>query len=215
MLEDVSFKDLIVGGTALAGFGAALLGYQKVCKEAAHQALALSRVVIVDDKDVRRKPWNVAVIRWVGIAAAVAACSYGAFNLSDPSGVVLVGEGAMFALLFGTMRTKPPSRVRKCAQVVVSMPASEAARLSLAAAQSLGARIGQFDADAGVLVASTGVTWRSFGEIIAVRVTARDPATSEISLESDAVEPSAFIDWGANARNIQRMKAALSRGASA
>ncbi|MGH7438195.1 MAG: hypothetical protein ACRENE_21125 [Polyangiaceae bacterium] len=208
MFDGVSFKDLASEVTPFVAFGTAFLGFMKARKEAAQQVLAKATVESINLQHVRQRPWNMGLVRWLGVAFGAALGVWGVFNFSDASGMFLAGEGALCILVFGTMRTRPPSRVRKTAKVVVRMSAGDAARRSLAAAESL-ARVARFDAAGGIVIASTGMNWRSLGEIITIGIKALDDATSEIALESDSIEPSAWIDLGANARNIERLTTAI------
>lgn len=109
------------------------------------------------------------------------------------------------------LRDKPPSRTIKTAEFIIKGNRERILEDCLAALEKIGAHIGSFDAAEGVIEASTKMTWRSFGEIIKIEVCKPSPKGVSLRVTSDAVQPSVLFDFGANARNIHRIKTELLR----
>lgn len=123
---------------------------------------------------------------------------------------VLEGEAVLIGLFSATMRTVAPSRTRKTARVIVELSAKDVGRPCWRPYFRSEQTWGQFDADQGILVASTCSRWRGDGEILFIRIAPRDASVCEVSLESDAVSP--YLVWdilGTNTRNIRRLINAL------
>jgi hypothetical protein len=167
-------KDLVGFATALLALATAWLGYQKLRKESVKLSASAVPVVLIDDNAVRQTPWNMKAIRLGVLGLAPPLGIFGALNLEESWGGMLAGEMLVIAVVFTFIRTRPPSRTRKTARIVVKMSPMDAAKLSLAVVDGLGAKVGRFDASEGFLVASTGITWRSFGEVIVVRIRAQN-----------------------------------------
>ena len=89
------------------------------------------------------------------------------------------------------------------------MEAKDALKLSLKALTRMGAKIGNYNTNKGVIDARTRMSWRSFGEIISVRATGKNKNEVKLRIDSDAIQPSVLFDLGANARNIRRFKEEL------
>jgi hypothetical protein len=53
------------------------------------------------------------------------------------------------------------------------------------------------------------VSWRGFGEIVTVRATSIGSQATDVEIDSDAVQVTLLWDWGANARNLRRIKDTL------
>ena len=108
-----------------------------------------------------------------------------------------------------TMRVEPPSRTRKAAEYELDLTMGEAAQKAFDALRSIGAEVGQFSVDKGELEARTKFSWRSFGEIVRVKIFPISEDRTKICIESDTVQPNVLTDWGANKRNLRRFQNVL------
>lgn len=136
----------------------------------------------------------------VAVAAAVAAVLF----------------GAVMAAVLGTVHLRMSGGTGP-------VHASEAVDVRLGAAAVLGrlagvgpvlgrARIVTRDAEAGLVVARAGVSWRSWGERIEIRVEERMPGLSTVTVSSRPVYPMTLLDYGINDRNVRKIVEWLANG---
>jgi uncharacterized protein YqgC (DUF456 family) len=151
--------------------------------------------------------------KWLLALWALPALIYGIYGLFVPAirslAVVNLIMAAGSILFIAFMRTEPPSMTMKSANIVLQMPMTDAMQSCLAAVNKLGAKVGRFDAIEGILVAKNGMSWRSVGEIITIRADVLDKNSCQVNIESDVIQVTVLLDFGANASNIRRIKEEL------
>jgi hypothetical protein len=109
------------------------------------------------------------------------------------------------AIISFTYRTKPPSRVYKRAELDLLAASPNAFQRCIEAVTVVGGKIAKIDGESEpkLIVARTGMTWRSHGCIVSLTVSSPAPDRSHVLIESDAISPAALFDWGQNSRNIR------------
>lgn len=206
-------KDVIGIASAAIALAAAWVGYRAARQKAIANREAAFNVVKIDDPDVRRAPWNLRRYRWwLAAIGGLPSLILGLISYdADDAGpaIVNIAMGVGVIILMFTLRTEPPSRTRKTLRLELDLPMQTAMAACLRAASDMGAEIATYDAHAGVLIAKTGVTWRSFGEIVTAKAVALDARRCEVQIESDVLQVSTLLDWGANRRNLKRLQSAL------
>ena len=151
--------------------------------------------------------------KWLGALFAMPALIsglLGALNQSDLKFVIInlsMGLGLIVFIVF--LRTEPPSRTRKSISVELLLPITEAMEICLQATTSLGAKVAKYNASEGILIAKTGMSWRSFGEIVTIKAVPINHDRCQIDIESDVLQTSVLFDCGANKRNIRHIQNVL------
>jgi len=171
------------------------------------------RVLQFVDPTVAIRPWNMRRVKWLLAIPSVLFCALflvtaepNAFTTLFVVGTTVYTVGVTFFL-----RSKPPSRTVKTAEFKVKGNLEYVLQDCLTAVQQIGARIGNYDSLKGVIEARTKMNWINFGQIIKIEVAKTSRDEMSLRITSDAVQPSATIDFGANARNIRRIKNRLLR----
>jgi hypothetical protein len=201
-------KDSIGVVSAAIALATAWIGYRAAKKTAIANRDAKFKVLKIEDSGVRQKPWSMRRLRWVGVLGALPALVLGitGFEMLGPALSVLnIAMGLGLIALIALLRTEPPSRTRKHTRLELQLSVEAAMEACFRAATDMGAQIAKYDATSGVLIAKTGLSWRSFGEIITVKVFHLDQKRCEVQIESDVVQVSVLFDWGANRRNVRHL----------
>ncbi len=87
--------------------------------------------------------------------------------------------------------------------IVLSAPISEAADLCCATLeQQVGARVVKTGGPPAVLIARTGLSWRTFGDEIRVVLAEEDLDQTRIEITSRPRSRTTLLDFGANQRNV-------------
>ena len=94
---------------------------------------------------------------------------------------------------------------------MLELSPEEVVERSLKALQNMDTNIGSYDVEAGLIEARTAMNWRTFGDVMLVRVSAVDANQTTLIIESDSPLPSVLYDFGSNARNIKRFEQELFR----
>ncbi len=220
MISGDIVTDLLGIVTALLVLATAWISYRTVSKKTRVGREASTKVLRVEDPRIRQSPWNMRRTKWLfalGALPALAFGVFGVFGVFDPifrgmARGIAVANLLMVALLIALiafLRTEPPSRTRRSARITLQMSMSDAMQSCLAAVSNLGAEVAKYDATEGIIVAKTGMSVRSFGEIITVKANLLGIDECQVDIESDVLQVTVLFDWGANARNIQRIKDAL------
>ena len=205
-------KDSIGVVSAAIALATAWITYRAAKKKAITNREATSKVLKIDDSDVRQMPWNIRRYKWLGVLGALPALSLGLTNfesLGPTLATLNIAMGLGLIALIAFLRTEPPSRTRRSTRLELQLPSKTAMEACLRAASDMGAQIAKYDATSGVLIAKTGLSWRSFGEIITVKALPLDPSGCEVQIESDVVQVWVLVDWGANRRNLRHFQSAL------
>jgi hypothetical protein len=141
-----------------------------------------------------------------------------------PGGLVIVAVAAVVAgALFGTAMSlvlggiqlraerRTLGRVRgrggcASATIPVGTPAAEVLRRGAEAAAALPrAELTSVDPEAGILVLRGGMSWRSWGERIEITAAPRFDSATDVTITSRSAIPWTLVDYGVNARNVQRL----------
>lgn len=205
-------KDSLGVVSAALAFGTAWITYRVAKNKTATNLEVTARVLKIEDPDVRQKPWDMRRYKWLGAFGALPALVFGilAFEAGGSALSILnFAAGLGLIVLIAILRTEPPSRTRKSTRLELQLPSEKALESCLRAASGLGAQVAKYDAAAGILISKTGLSWRSFGEIITVEVAPLDQGQCQVEIQSDVVQVSVLFDWGANRRNVMRIQSAL------
>jgi hypothetical protein len=197
---------------AVVSLGSALIVYRVNNNKAIANLEATSILRKIETTDVRQKPWDIRRYKWVAALGALPALIVGitGFETLGPVlSIVDIVMGLGLIVLIAFIRTVPPSRTRKSTRLELQLPSEKAMELCLRATSGLGAQVAKYDAAAGILIAKTDLSWRSFGEIITVEATTLDQRQCQVEIQSDLVLVSSLTDWGANKRNVKRIQSAL------
>jgi hypothetical protein len=210
-----ALKQLISIASALIGLASVVIGYKALVKKHAGASPPSLRALRVVNPAVRIRPWNMRRVRWLFLLPAAVNIVI-ALVLFRTSGAVVLNivVGAFLLAVLMLARVEPPSRTIKRSEYVLEGTPKGALEDSLSALAGLGAKVGYFDADEGVIEASTSVNWRSFGEILTVRVSQIAEGRIRMEVQSDVFQPSVLFDFGANARNLRRFQAGLLQSSS-
>ena len=207
-------KDLIgVLGAAIA-LASAWIGYRTVKKKAVTSPKATHTVLKIEDTSVRQQPWSMRRYKWLGALGAIPALIIGISatifeELDSGLAILNLSIGIGLIVLIALLRTEPPSRTRKFINVEVLLPVVKAMEVCLESITSLGAQVAKYSAEDGILIAKNGMSWRSFGEIITVKAVQVNPDRCQISIESDVLQATVLLDWGANRRNVRHIQSSL------
>jgi hypothetical protein len=202
---------------AVIALASAWFGYRTVKKAATAKSIQSRQAILkVEDPSVRQQPWNMRRSKWLGALGALPAIILGLvawIEFDAGFAILYLAMGLGLLVLIAFLRSEPPSRTRKSVRLELLLPIAKAMDASLKAVTSLGAEVARYDATAGILVAKKGMSWRSFGEIITVKAVPLDLKRCEISIESDVLQITVLVDWGANRRNVRQIQSALVSGA--
>jgi hypothetical protein len=166
------------------------------------------------DPNVRTKPWNMRRVKWLlFILSALWAVFIVTFTIVRTHDLSVFVFNALGALLLVdvviTLRDQPPSRTLKTIEFTLAGDRKRVLAHCKTALEKIGTSVGEYDPAAGIIVARTSWNWRSPGEIIRVEASELNPAETSVRIQSDTIQPSLVFDWGANARNIGRLKALI------
>jgi hypothetical protein len=75
----------------------------------------------------------------------------------------------------------------------------------IAALRKMKVRLTAIDSKNGLVEGKTRVTWRSFREIIVIRITETGPGEYAVHVKSRCAIEGTLIDWGKNASNVNRI----------
>lgn len=205
-------QDSIGVVSAALALATAWISYRAARKTAIANREATAKVLKIEDPDVRRRPWDMRYFKWIGVLGALPALVIGIFasgSIDSTLALMNLAAGLCVIALVASLRTQPPSRTRKAARFELQLSVQTAMEACLRAASDMGAQIAKYDAAAGVLIAKTAMSWRSFGEIVAVNARSLAPDRCEVQIESDVIQVSVLSDYGANRRNLRHFQSTL------
>jgi hypothetical protein len=110
------------------------------------------------------------------------------------------------ALLKRRLRGSVPSRE---ATLTVQGNQEQVLDACIAASRKLKVRLTAIDAKQGMIEGRTSRNWRSWGEIIDIRVAQTQPTECTVHIKSRCSQAGVVIDWGKNASNINRFSEEL------
>jgi len=93
--------------------------------------------------------------------------------------------------------------------VVDAPPAVAFARAADAISRSPKTSVKHADVDAGLIEARIGVSWRSWGERLTVRVQGQAEDQAEIDVLSEPLLRTTIVDYGKNQRNVDELLRAM------
>jgi hypothetical protein len=163
------------------------------------------------------KPWSLFWFKCLTIAGCVAgllmtAEGVWAFILRPSTANVLAPSlfGSMLILtIFSARRlwTIDPekgSRVRREATIHAQGDYDHVWDQCLEALRRINVKIKTFDASKGRIEGTTGLTWKTYGEIVAVQVTRISNDECAVQIRSDSKLSALVLDYGKNSSNIER-----------
>lgn len=89
----------------------------------------------------------------------------------------------------------------------VQYPYAQAFDIARAALMGIGAAVQQYDASSGGIVATTGTSMQSYGEIIGVQIRPNGSDQCDIRVTSTSAVPTTMFDWGKNQQNLNAFEA--------
>lgn len=92
---------------------------------------------------------------------------------------------------------------RKEAHIILELSPESALRIAEEGLSRLGAAIQS--REAGTIVAKKGMSFKSWGEDITISVSSQDASRSAVRIISESSLKTTFIDWGANASNVEQI----------
>jgi hypothetical protein len=194
--------------TALVALLSAYIGYKALTarkqrtRPAQIHALRFKNPAVSTARvSIRRMKWSLAIPALFNFALGGIMLVTG----FEPAAIMPLLVAVLSTLVIFTMRTKPPSRVMKHAEFVFEAAPKEILKQSLAALQTIGAQVGIYDSENGIIEAKDRVRWFSQGgAIITVRVHVDEKQMTCLRIESDAPIASAIFGARYHARVIQR-----------
>jgi hypothetical protein len=200
----------------LIGIGTAWLGYKAAVAKANPPADSTRsrakrlRVLSVTDSTIRSRHWNIRRMKWIMcvfwiVYAAFVALLFG----NSRTTYICAGMAVFFTGIFTLFRVQPPSRTLKTASFLIKGDRDEILQNCLSAVTGIGAEVAQFDSAHGIIEAGVRMGAFRTGAIIRIEATKSPPNSVSVRIMSDALSPAALVDFGANARNIRRIKAQL------
>lgn len=101
---------------------------------------------------------------------------------------------------------------RQDSTVVIHKGMDEAFSGCLSALDELGAKINIKDKKTGTIKATTGISWKSFGEVISIEVTEQKKKQSNVVIRSMPKLKTTIIDYGKAIDNIKKLENLLRSG---
>jgi hypothetical protein len=208
-----AFKEFLSVLGALIGLISTWLSYRTLTRQHQQSAAARLTPTRIQDPSVRARPWSLRRLRWIMILPIlvnlIIAFLHGRdIRLSVVPNLAIALLGILF--LFG-MRTEPPSRTFRKASLTLAAPPDRVLQASLDIIIRMGARVALYDQDERLLQARKGMSWRTFGQVILIRVVPVRETLSEVTIEVDALLPSTVSDMGANTAFTRSFQAQLLR----
>ncbi|TXC90451.1 hypothetical protein FS935_10960 [Metabacillus litoralis] len=140
------------------------------------------------------------------------------FNNSEPSASLYIIIGLVFGLFMSLILTildyqsnksigeGKSSGVHKKGSIEVQLPGHEAFKVCKKVGSVLnGARISYENQQKGLLIIKTGISWKTWGDIIEVVVEEVGANSTRVSIQSRPLVPTTLVDYGKNSENIQRI----------
>ena len=100
------------------------------------------------------------------------------------------------------MYFRRPDALIKSARFEVAADKKEVFKRAITVLNSSKIKIGRLSLDDGVIVAKRSTSWRSWGEIVSIKIVELETKRTIIEIESCPVEPGRILDYGASRRNI-------------
>ena len=171
-----------------------------------------NKIVQFTDPTVRTRSWAMRKNKYFFALPSVVYSLFFSIVFWDVSFAIFsIVVNSFLIFMLSLFRDEPPSRTIKTAEFTIKGSREKILRECLDALEKYGVRVGKFDSVEGIIIGSTKMTIRSFGEIITIEVGKSSPKGISLRVSSDCVIPSTLIDWGKNARNIQQIKSELLR----
>jgi hypothetical protein len=155
-----------------------------------------------------------AVLLYLALAAGGSSVSPGFLAIS----------GACFGFLMSAVFTSAAwltvrkrgtdlaARVRQVREVSVPGSRAEALNLCADATRSVGrVKVRLVDPTTGVVEARKGLTWKTFGDAVRIRIVAGDDREQRVRIESRPVVPTTLVDYGSNYDTVTAITDYLAR----
>lgn len=140
------------------------------------------------------------------------------FSNNAPSITLHIIMGLMFGLLMSLILTildfqsnksigeGKSSGVHKKGAIEVGLPSQEVFKICRNAGLVLnGAKISYESQQKGMLIIKTGISWKTWGDIIEIVIEEIAANHTRVSIQSRPLVPTTLIDYGKNAENINRI----------
>ncbi len=127
--------------------------------------------------------------------------------------------GISFALLIISIvsilyliSSKKSAVIHKKKVLILEHSYDEVVSLCLASLNLIKAKIEKGDKHSSSIVATTAITWKSFGEIIQFNIQEIDSKKTQVRISSQPLLPTTFVDHGKNLENIEKISDFLIKG---
>ena len=88
--------------------------------------------------------------------------------------------------------------------VALAMPCADAYQLCINALPSVKAKLREGDSESGRIIAVTGMSWKTWGDVIEMEVTPINASQSSVKIVASQLIKSTIADWGQN-RHLLRV----------
>jgi hypothetical protein len=163
------------------------------------------------------KPWSLFWLKCLAVVACVACLLMTAVGVAvvirRPSGAP-VWPAAFFGIMLiltifsaGRLWTVDPekgSRVRREGKIHIQGDYDRIWDQCLEALRRINVNIKTIDASKGLVEGTTDLTWKTYGEIVAVQVTGISNDECAVQIRSDSKLSTLALDYGKNASNIEK-----------
>jgi hypothetical protein len=163
------------------------------------------------------KPWSLFWYKFFGVAVCIqcllmTAVGIWAFILRPSAARAFLPSlfGILLILMIFSVRhvwtinPEKGSRVRREATIHVQGNYDHVWDQCLDALRRINVSIKTIDASKGLIEGTTGLTWRTYGEIVAVHVTKISNDECAVQIRSDSKFAALVVDYGKNASNIEK-----------
>lgn len=124
-------------------------------------------------------------------------------------GVTLAITGIVYFAMMAIvrrMKMEPPSKTFTCARVETEMNGKDPLEIVGRAVEYIGGKVARIDSNEGIVVAKIPMSLWFGPALISARINTKNGNKSEILLSSDSIAPNARYDFGANKRNVYKLK---------
>lgn len=95
--------------------------------------------------------------------------------------------------------------VKQIKEFTLTISQSDALKKAKEKLPLLKAKVKSFDEENGIIIAKTGMSWKSFGEILSITVKKDDENQTRIRIESRPTLSTTMVDYGKNLENVEKL----------
>ncbi len=136
-------------------------------------------------------------------------------NVGFMSGLTYVWIVVLLTVLYGSMqffRRGHRSFTQQRITLALAVPCAEAIQLCIRALPSVKATLREGDPKSGRIVATTGISGRTWGDVLEMEVTPIDASHTSVLIVASQVFKSTIVDWGQNRHLLSVLRRELLTG---